>query len=314
VTPPTLLTVALALVVVAAPTLARAQDAGVPPAAQPAPADEPRRLFEQAMGLLNAQRFAEAAPLLERSVALREHPTALAALAASYRGTGRYLRAIATLERLLAVSTDAARDAEVRAVQAECERSLAHVTLRVTGEASEVLVDGERVAAADVTRTLPLDPGPHTFEARRAGHEPLREERRLDVGAQAEVALDASARPLPATLVIETPQGTTTIRVGGVLVGRGRFTGPVRAGRHGVLVTWDDGHAQERLVDLAPGGRTVITVTPDRPRPITARWWFWAGVSAVVAGAVVGAVVVALQPDDAPIGNWGHVPNAVYSW
>ena len=182
------------------------------------------------------------------------------------------------------------------------------------GDASEVLVDGERVAAADVTRTLPLDPGPHTFEARRAGHEPLREERRLDVGAQAEVALDASARPLPATLVIETPQGTTTIRVGGVLVGRGRFTGPVRAGRHGVQVTWDDGHAQERLVDLTPGGRTVITVTPDRPRPVTSRWWFWAGVSAAVAGLVVGAVVVALQPDDAPIGNWGHVPNAVYSW
>ena len=101
----------------------------------------------------------------------REHPTALAALAASYRGTGRYLRAIAALERLLAVSTDAARDAEVRAVRAECERSLAHVTLRVTGEASEVLVDGERVAAADVTRTLPLDPGPHTFEARRAARE-----------------------------------------------------------------------------------------------------------------------------------------------
>jgi hypothetical protein len=307
------LTLALALALTAAPTLSHAQDAGVAPAVA-APTDEPRRLFEQAMELLNTQRFAEAMPLLERSVSLREHPAALAALAASYRGTGRYLRAIATLERLLAISTDPARDAEVRGVRAECERSLAHVTLRVTGEAAEVLVDGERVATGDVTRTIPLDPGAHTFETRRAGYEPLREERRLDVGAQAEVALDASARPLPATLVIETPQGTTSIRVGGVLVGRGRFSGPIRAGRHGVQVVWDDGHSQERLIELAPGARTVITVNPDRPRPVTARWWFWAGVSAVVAGAVVGAVVVALQPDATPTGNWGHVPNAVYSW
>lgn len=303
------LTLSLALV----PAAVVAQDAGVtPPTA--AVVDEPRRLFEEAMGLLNAQRFAEATPLLERSVALREHPAALGALAASYRGTGRYLRAIATLERLLAMSTDPARDAEVRAVRGECERSLARVTLRVTGEASEVLVDGERVAASDGVREIPLDPGAHVFEARRAGYEPLREERRLEVGAAAEVALDASARPLPATLVVETPQGTTTIRVGGVLVGRGRFTGPVRAGRHGVQVVWDDGHTQERLVELAPGGRTVISVTPDRPRPLTSRWWFWAAVSAAVAGAAVGAAVVALQPDPAPVGNWGHVPNAVYSW
>lgn len=302
---------ALTLTLLAAPALARAQGAG---ATAPAAVDEPRRLFEEAMGFLNAQRFAEATPLLERSVALREHPAALAALAASYRGAGRYLRAIATLDRLLAVSADPARDAEVRGVRAECERSLARVTLRVSGEATEVLVDGARVASSDGARVIPLDPGAHTFEVRRAGYESLREERRLEVGGAAEVALDASARPLPATLVVETPQGTTTIRVGGVLVGRGRFTGPIRAGRHGVQVVWDDGHTQERLVELAPGARTVITVTPDRPRPVTSRWWFWAGVSAVVAGAVVGAVVIALQPDPAPIGSWGHVPNAVYSW
>ena len=155
------LTLSLALGV--APIAARAQDAGVPATAPP---DEARRLFEQAMTLLNAQRFAEATPLLERSVAAREHPAALAALAASYRGSGRYRRAISTLERILAVSNDPARDAEMRAVRDECERSLARVTLRVTGDPAEVLVDGEGVAAGDGTRTIALDPGAHTFEAR----------------------------------------------------------------------------------------------------------------------------------------------------
>ena len=173
-----------------------------------------------------------------------------------------------------------------------------------------VLVDGERAAAGDGTRTIALDPGAHTFEARRAGYEPLREERRLDPGAQAEVSLDASSRPLPGTLVIESEQGSAAIRVDGVLVARGRHSGPARAGRHGVQVTWPDGHTQERLVELSPGGRTQLTVAPDRPRPITSRWWFWAGVSAAVAGVVVGAVVIAAQPDPGPIGSWGHVPDA----
>ena len=299
------LTLSLALGV--APIAARAQDAGVP---APAPPDEARRLFEQAMTLLNAQRFAEATPLLERSVAAREHPAALAALAASYRGSGRYRRAIGTLDRILAVSTDPARDAEMRAVRDECERSLARVTLRVTGDPAEVLVDGERAASGDGTRALALDPGAHAFEARRVGYEPRREERRLDPGAQAEVSLDAAARPLPGTLVVESEQGSAAIRVDGVLVARGRYGGPARAGRHGVQVTWPDGHTQERLVDLAPGGRTQLTVGPDRPRPITSRWWFWAGASAAVAGVVIGAVVLAQQPDPGPVGSWGHVPQA----
>lgn len=310
----------VAAITLALPGLAAAQDAAVPSDASASPStamarpsdDEARRLFEQSLPLLNEQRFAEALPLLERSVALREHPSALAALAASYRGIGRYLRAIATLERLLATSTDPAREAEVRGVLGECRRALAHVTLSTAGEPSEVLVDGERVATGNIRSALDLDPGAHRFEVRRMGYEPVREERQITLGQTTEVALDASAHPLPATLVIETPNTTTTIRVDGVPVGRGRATHAASSGRHAILVAWDDGHTQERVVELAPGARMVVSISPNRAPTIWTRWWLWTGVGAVAVGLVVGGVVLFGTSTEAPpVGSWGHVSDAI---
>ncbi len=303
---------ALSLTLLAAPVFA--QDAGVTGSPLRPSDDDARRLFEQALPLLNEQRFAEAVPLLERSLTLRENAAALAALAASYRGVGRYLRAVATLERLLAITTDPAREAEVRGVLGECRRALAHVTVRIRGDATEVTVDGDRVATGNLDRVLELDPGTHRFEARRTGYEPAREERRVGLGEQVEVALDASARPMPATLVIETPDATTTIRVDGVPVGRGRSTSRASSGRHAIQVAWDDGHTQERLVELAPGARMVVSIVPNR-RPsnsIVTRWWFWTAVGAVTVGLVVGGIALATGGEQpAPNGSWGHVSNAI---
>ncbi len=312
--------VVVAALALSLPALAVAQDAAVVTDASVASApsvarpndDEARRLFEQSLPLLNEQRFAEAMPLLERSVSLREHPAALAALAASYRGVGRYLRAIATLERLLATTTDQAREAEVRGVLGECRRALAHVTLRTAGEATEVLVDGERIATGNINTTLELDPGAHRFEVRRMGYEPVREERQITLGQSTEVALDASAHPLPATLVIETPSATTTIRVDGVPVGRGRATQSASSGRHAILVAWDDGHTQERVVELAPGARMVVSISPNRAPTIWTRWWLWTGVGAVAVGLVVGGVVLfGTRTEAPPVGSWGHVSDAI---
>ncbi len=299
--------------------VALAQDVGVSATTSPLrPSDdEARRLFEQAMPLLGEQRFAEAVPPLERSVSLRENPAALAALAAAYRGVGRYLRAVATLERLVAITTDPAREAEVRGVLDECRRALGHVTLRVAGDPTEVLVDGDQVATSNLRRVLDVDPGPHRFEASRAGYEPVRVERRVGLGEQVEVAVDASARPLPATLVVETPDATTTIRVDGVPVGRGRTQSRAPSGRHAIHVAWTDGHTQERIVELAPGARVVVSISPDR-RPsnsIVTRWWFWTAIGAATVGLVVGGVALANSGEQAPpLGSWGHVSNAVVVW
>lgn len=307
---------ALGLAALASGGVARAQVAGVAPPPSPLrPSDdEARRLFEQAMPLLGEQRFAEAVPLLEASISRRENPAALAALAAAYRGVGRYLRATSTLERLLAITTDAAREAEVRAVLGECRAALAHVALRVVGEASEVLVDGDQVATGDLDRALDLDPGMHRFEARRAGYEPARVERRVALGERVDVAIDASARPMPATLVVETPDATTTIRVDGVPVGRGRTASRAASGRHAVQVSWDDGHTQERVVELSPGARMVVSIAPNRraSTSIVTRWWFWTAVGAATVGLVVGGIALASGGEQpAPLGSWGHVSNAI---
>jgi hypothetical protein len=271
------------------------------------------RLFEEGMRMLTEQRFGEAAGVLERSIALREHPAALAALAASYRGAGRYLRAIATLERVLATNVEPAREREVRSVIDECQRALARVQLRAIGSPSDVLINGERVARGDTVREVALDPGVHRFEVRREGFEPREAERTLRVGEHTEVTLDASERAAPTRLTIETPDGNATLRVDGVPVGRGHYAGEVAPGRHALLVTWPDGHTQERVVDLVAGSRMSVSIAPNRSTPITARWWFWAGITAVVVGAA--ATAWALWPTDAPPnGSWGTISDAIVTW
>ena len=60
-----------------------------------------RQVIAAGLRLLEDARYAEAAAALERSLALRESPSVLYNLALAYRGTGSYLRAIATFERFL---------------------------------------------------------------------------------------------------------------------------------------------------------------------------------------------------------------------
>jgi len=249
-----------------------------------------RRAFEQGVQLLEDARYAEAVSSLERSLAIREVPPVLYNLALAYRGTGAYLRAIATFERFLAVAPP--REplrGDAAAIIAELRRAIARVRINVQGRASEVRLDDRVISQGDVETSVELDPGRHVVEARRQGYRPAVRALTLSPGASEEVRLDASESPLNARLQIQANVDDAAIVLDGRERGRGRFEGEVPPGTHPLEVS-ASGHVTDRRdIEVAPGANERVVVTLAQRPSVLTRWWFWTGAAVVVAGLWSGA-------------------------
>lgn len=276
---------------------------------------EARASFEQGVRLLQDARYAEAAAALERSLTLRESPPVLYNLALAYRGTGAYLRSIATFERFLEISTeretlrhDAATIAE------ELRRALARVRLSLQGVADEVRLDDRVLSPRELDVILTLDPGRHVFEARRAGYASVSQEVTLRPGGMESVTLDVTARPMPATLEVQVSVDDASIVLDGTERGRGRFSGEVPPGAHTLEVRASSHQPERRALELAPGRRERVVITLAARPSVVTRWWFWTGAAVVVAGLVVGGVLLFSGTEPPVQGTWGTAYGAVVSW
>ncbi len=278
-------------------------------------APDARASFEQGVRLLEDARYAEAAAALERSLALRESPSVLYNLALAYRGTGAYLRAIATFERFLNAAPEREplrRDAAT--IAAELRGALARVRLSVRGLADEVRLDDRVLTPRELDVLLPVDPGRHVFEARRAGYESATRTLTLSPGASDDVLLDVTAHPLPARLQVQVSVDDAVISVDGVERGRGTFSGELPPGAHTLEVRASSHQTERRALDLAPGRQERVVVTLSSNPSVLSRWWFWTGAAVVVAGLVVGGVLL-FSGTEAPVqGTWGTAYGAALSW
>lgn len=293
---------AQALALLAALALA-AQLAWVAPAVAQDRA-EARRLFEAGVAALDDGRFAEAAEFLERSLAIRDSPSARFNRALALRGAGRYREAIAECEHTVATA-DARRHARLRAqaeqMRQELEAQLVRVELVVRGDPERVEVDGEVVARGDGRHTLVRDPGPITVLARRQGYAPVELREELAAGEHRTLTLDASAEPLPARVFIRADPPEALIRLDGEELGLGTASleVPYEEGRrHLVEVTADGFEDERREVVFGPGeeARLDLSLSAIGATPIQRKWWFWT-LLVVGAGAVAAGVGLAMRPD-----------------
>ncbi|MEQ8279259.1 MAG: PEGA domain-containing protein [Deltaproteobacteria bacterium] len=65
----------------------------------------------------------------------------------------------------------------------------------------------------------------------------------------------------------------------------------VAVGSHVLRIDADGYEPYEAQLDLTAGARREVTVALEKTPPIFARWWFWAGVGVVAAGATAGVLV-----------------------
>ncbi|MEM9070735.1 MAG: PEGA domain-containing protein [Myxococcota bacterium] len=266
---------------------------------------EARRLFEAGVAALDDSRFAEAADLLEQSLALRDSPSARFNRALALRGAGRYREAIEECDRTLSIAT-AARHRGLRQqatrMKDELASQLVHVELVAEGEPERIEVDGEVLARSGGTHQLVRDPGPLVITLRRDGYAPVEHRAELEAGARETVRLNAATSPLPARVVIRATPSEAVLRWDGRELGIGTASLEVPFepdARHLVEVAAEGYEEQNREVVLGPGeeARLDFSLAEIGGVPIQRKWWFWALII-VGAGAAATTVGLIMRPDD----------------
>jgi hypothetical protein len=249
--------------------------------------------------LLDAKDFLRAAQEFRASVELWESLPGWYNLALALRGERSFRAAKKALDRFLtlAVKSNASPESvdKARALLGEIEPKISKLTVKVTGKATEVRVDGERIGDGDGTYEMAVDPGKHEVIASRPGFIAVREARDIAEGERATIEVDAALRPNPGRIFVRATPSDAEIRIDGAVAGRGEVRRELAVGEHKIEVVAEDHLGEVRAIVVPPGGETSVEFNlPEESSPITSEWWFWAGIgAAVVAGA---AVTFALYP------------------
>jgi hypothetical protein len=193
---------------------------------------------------------------------------------------------------------------------------LAHLAVKTHLPGADVFADDQRVGTTPLAASVPLSPGVHRIDLRRAGYASAHAEVTLGDGATGEIELepqeDSTARAAGGDLVVDATETQPVVTIDGR--SRGVAPGPLRlaAGPHHILVERADFEPLDRDVTIESGRITVfhaaLEPTPDyrirfAARASAQRTWGWV---AVVAGAVLAGAGAGLVVYDAKQRNDGN--------
>jgi hypothetical protein len=181
------------------------------------------RLYNEGLQLYKDKQYAEACPLLERSLAASPVIRTRSALAQCYEAAGKYASAYNTWRAVAeqAAEAGAAETATLKRAVEKTEQLVARMTRVVIEPANspaglQVWLDGRLLAASELNAPVPVDPGQHVIEAKapervdwkstfeiaatEAGHT-----RRLPIEPLAPIAPAHVDTPPPPPVVVKPP-------------------------------------------------------------------------------------------------------------
>jgi hypothetical protein len=176
-----------------------------------------RSLAAQGSAAFEAQQYAQALDHFERAAALVEVPTILLMQARTLVQLGRWVEAAdkyASVQRWKEAHTgEHTNPTFVQAAEAAAVE-LGHLMPRIPklnvqvseprqGEEVEVYVDNRRMLGALVGADVPVDPGPHTVEVRRADGRTVSRQVSISEGRREEVTILLEAEQAPAPKIAD---------------------------------------------------------------------------------------------------------------
>jgi hypothetical protein len=281
--------------------------------------------FNEGVEHVKAARWGEAIAAFERAGAISPHAVTTFNIGACERAMGRYTRAARSLRASLD-QNDASRPRELpdrlasdaRALLAEVEGLLVHVTLSIGPAAATLAIDGRPVTVLDAKRRpvlvaagiaaaqggdvppaaemdVTLDPGPHVMVVSRAGHAPAVVSRTFTPGEHTTLRIELDL--LPASLHIESNRNRAAVTVDGLDVGPPPLDIKRRPGDVRVVIREDGYVPYDTRVALVAGEETRLNARLIAEKPtLFSRWWFWTATGVVIAGAA-GATYALTRPE-----------------
>ncbi len=209
--------------------------------------------------LFRSRDFAAALAEFEAAYAATPKASPLINQALCYRELNRFPKAVTTLELALSkhaqTMTEADKTEAQRAID-DMRSTFAFLTLRVTPEDAQVLIDGEEWAKDARAEKVALTPGQHRIEVSAPGFSAKEEKLRVVSGD--EVALDVTLDRATGTLRVVTANKNTPIEIDGRVVGAGVFQGTVPVGKHTVRALGESGVGE---VEIAAGGSLTLDLS-----------------------------------------------------
>jgi hypothetical protein len=303
-TPPSWLAVC-ALLLAASPALAQPPSAprtDAPHEDRATPDDEPEdaaTLRDRGNAAMLAMRYADALALYRHASALAPEQVGLHySLARAHQFLGEYPEALAELEFFAsrASAEDLAKVGPLDVLFAEIRPRVSTLSLRCAVDGARVIVRDKVVGVTPVVG-MRLPAGAATVEVEIDGFFTQRRDVVLPGGGSLALDVELHRKSTSALLTVSTSPPAAQVFVDGQY--RGTSTPEIElavpAGPHDVVAK-REGYDEARVpLIVRPGTTRDVSIPLQKSVPVTARWWFWTGLGAVVAGGVATAIALTTE-------------------
>jgi len=263
---------------------------------------------------MDAGRAAEALAAYRRAAAIEPSVALEYNIGRALLAVGDFAGALDAFERYDQQATEELKQRTHRLaeVMSELRAKVSALTV-VADDASaagaRVRVRGVEIGLVPVT-ALRTNPGRAEIRVERAGFEPFSETIDLPAGGTSHVHVVLRPERVVARLaIVATPSGAR-VSVDGEPRGVAPIDLELAPGPHRVVLAAPKHDARSLTLSLARGEsrRIDVQLVPESP-PLASRWWFWAGLGVVAAGATTAVVAASVErsPSEGSLGTF-HVP------
>lgn len=295
------------------PSSAHAEPAPANTELAPAPAnaaEQAAELKRQGDVAMESRRYPAALAAYEKAQSIAPDPALLYNAGRALEAMGRFPEA---LEKIEAFDRTAPRELKARvpalaALIAELQAHVSRLTIVCNVDGARVLVRNSVIGKTPLQAPVALASGKATIEIDADGHFPFMREIELPGGGNLVMDAQLGARNATGLLSIRTTVPGSDVMVDGRPLGVAPVETFVPAGSHRIAAWHTDWQKTETTTTIAVGERKELTLSLTKEPGLTSKWWFWAGVGAVV---VTGAVVTTALLTERQAGSGDIAPGRI---
>jgi hypothetical protein len=276
-----------------APALASAQA----PAPAPAGSDSAADLKKRGDDAMESLRYQDAVDAYTKAYALSNDPALLYNEGRAQQALGNYPDALVALDHFAQEASPElrARVPKLDELVADVRKHVARLAVRCDTRGARVIVRQRVAGTTPLAGPLSIDAGFASLEVDAEGYEPYKRDLDLAGGTQTVVDVTLVPRKITTLLRVGSTAASAIVSIDGTPIGNAPVEQVVSPGTHVIQLHRAGYEDTESRVVLAPGEHKEITLEPQKSAPVYAKWWFWTGAGAIVAGGVVTALALTLD-------------------